>query len=102
MIHPIDVKVLDIQSGVDDLTDDDVDSIRSDFSNTALEVLDNSQFVHIDTSNIVQNAFECSDFAFEKAQFNFWHDEGIVEIPVQCETSASWTLIKRLLFRKFN
>ena len=94
VIKPIELTQMDDDSDAGTMSD--IDSIRSDLSNAALEVLDNSLFTKLDgISDLTTAGYQNDSFTFEKGVFNFWHDPGVIEIPVQCEVPGLWELTTR-------
>lgn len=73
-------------------TDFDIESIESDIGITSLEQLDNLNFLPFDTSLVTQQSFQSDMFKFDKAQYNYWFEHGVIEIPVHSETPATWVV----------
>jgi len=73
-------------------TDYDAESIESDIGITSLELLDDSEFTPFDTSRLTNNPAQSTKFNFDKGQYNYWFEHGVIEIPVHSETKATWVV----------
>jgi hypothetical protein len=37
--------------------------------------------------------FEIENMKFEKREYNFWHDQGIISIPIVCDDNTTWNTV---------
>ena len=77
-------------------SESDTHSFTSTMSNYALEILENASFTEFDASKITSKKHTNREFEFEKNQFQFWYESGVIELPVECTKKGSWKIITRL------